>query len=73
MKLRNLKASFILKDKVTSLPKKKNYSFKQDTFTFNIYHHAPYLINVTGVKTFERLKLARQIIEKNIKTTAVKS
>ena len=37
MKLRNLKASFILKDKVSSLPKKKNYSFKQDTFTFNIY------------------------------------
>ena len=73
MKLRNLKASFILKDKVSALPKKKNYTFKQDTFTFNIYHHAPYLINVTGVKTFERLKLARQIIEKKIKTTSVKS
>ena len=72
MKLRNLKASFILKDKVSSLPKKKNYSFKQDTFTFNIYHHAPYLINVTGVKTFERLKLARQIIEKKLKQPLLK-
>ena len=72
MKLRNLKASFILKDKVSSLPKKKNYTFKQDTFTFNIYHHAPYLINVTGVKTFERLKLARQIIEKKLKQPVLK-
>ena len=65
MKLRNLKASFIFKDKVLTNEKKKNYTFKHDTFTFNIYHHPPYLINVTGVKTFERLKLAREIIEKN--------
>ena len=67
MKLRNLKASFIFKDKVLTNEKKKNYTFKQDTFTFNIYHHAPYLINVTGVKTFERLKLAREIIEQKLK------
>ena len=72
MKLRNLKASFILKNKVSALPKKKNHTFKQDTFTFNIYHHAPYLINVTGVKTFERLKLARQIIEERLQQPVVK-
>ena len=72
MKLRNLKASFILKDKVLRNEKKKNYTFKQDTFTFNIYHHAPYLINVTGVKTFERLKLARHIIEKKLQQPVLK-
>ena len=58
-----VKASFIFEEKVSSLPKVKNVTFKHDTFTFNIYHHAPYLVNVTGVKTFEQLKLARQIIE----------
>ena len=67
MKLRNLKASFILKEKVSTTEKKKNVTFKHDTFTFNIYRHAPYLVNVTGVKTFERLKLAREIIEKKLK------
>ena len=63
MKLRNLKASFILKEKVSKTENVKNYIFKHDTFTFNIYHHSPYLVNVTGVKTFERLKLAQIIIE----------
>ena len=72
MKLRNLKASFILKDKVPTLPKKKNVTFKQDTFTFNIYHHAPYLVNVTGVKTFDRLELARQIIEEKLQQSVLK-
>ena len=37
--------------------------FKRDNFTFNIYHHAPYLVNVTGVKTVERLNLAKKINE----------
>ena len=67
MKLKNLKASFILKERVSSLPKVKNVTFKQDNFTFNIYHHSPYLVNVTGVKTFERLKLARKIIEEKLR------
>ena len=72
MKLRNLKASFILKDKVPALPKKKNVTFKQHNFTFNIYHHSPYLVNVTGVKTFKLLKLARQIIEERLQQPVVK-
>ena len=72
MKLRNLKASFILKDNVSTTEKKKNYTFKQDTFTFNIYHHSPCLINVTGVKTFERLKLARHIIEEKLQQQVLK-
>ena len=72
MKLKNLKASFILKERVSSLPKVKNVTFKQDNFTFNIYHHSPCLVNVTGVKTFERLKLARQIIEKKLQQSVLK-
>ena len=72
MKLRNLKASFILKEKVSSLPKVKNVTFKQNNFTFNIYHHSPNLVNVTGVKTLERLKLARQIIEEKLQQAVVK-
>ena len=72
MKLRNLKASFILKEKVSSLPRVKNFTFKQDTFTFNIYRHSPCLINVTGVKTFERLKLARHIIEEKFQQQVLK-
>jgi len=72
MKLKNLKASFILKEKVPTLPKVKNVTFKQDNFTFNIYHHSPCLVNVTGVKTFERLKLARQIIEEKLQQSVLK-
>ena len=72
MKLRNLKASFILKEKVSKTENVKNYIFKHDTFTFNIYHHSPYLVNVTGVKTFERLKLAQIIIEKKLKQHVLK-
>ena len=66
MKLRNLKASFILKENVESLPKIKNVMFKLNSFTFTIYHHAPYLVNVTGVKSFERLKLAQKLIEEKM-------
>ena len=60
-----------MKDKVLTTEKKKNVTFKQDTFTFNIYRHSPYLVNVTGVKTFERLKLARQIIEEKLQQSVL--
>ena len=66
MKLRNLKASFILKEKVSKPVKVKNFTFKQDEFTFDIYHHLPTLVNVTGVKCFERLKIAKCIIEEKL-------
>ena len=66
MKLRNLKASFILEDKVCEQKKGKNCIFKLVGFTFTIYHHSPYLANVTGVKSFVRLKLAQQIIEEKL-------
>ena len=73
MKLRNLKASFILEEKVSSLPAVKNFTFKKDAFTFNIYRHSPCLVNVTGVKTFERMKLARQIIEEKLQQKVLKT
>ena len=69
MKLRNIKASFILKEKVCEQKKGKNYIFKCESFTFTIYHHTPYLVNVTGVRSFERLKLAQQIIEDKLQQT----
>ena len=55
MKLRYIKASFILNDKVCTQKKEKNYIFKHYGFTFTIYHCTPYLVNVTGVKSFERM------------------
>ena len=69
MKLRNIKASLILKEKVCEQKKGKNYIFKCESFTFTIYHHTPYLVNVTGVRSFERLKLAQQIIEDKLQQT----
>ena len=72
MKLRNIKASFILRDSVCKQKKGKNYILKHDGFTFTIYHHTPYLVNVTGVKSFERMNLARQIIEEKLQTSVVK-
>jgi TATA-box binding protein (TBP) (component of TFIID and TFIIIB) len=72
MKIRNVKASFILKTKVSTAEKKKNYIFKHDNFTFNIYLNSPYLVNVTGVKSFERLKLAKIIIEEKLKQRVLK-
>ena len=66
MKLRNLKASFIMKQKVSEPGKVKNFIFKYDEFTFTLYHHSPNLINVTVVKCFERLTLAQKIIKEKL-------
>ena len=59
MKLRNLKAFFILEDKVCEQGEGKNYIFKRDGFTFTIYHHSPYL-----VKSVERLKSLKKSCRK---------
>ena len=72
MKLRNIKASFILNDKVCMQKKEKNYIFKHYGFTFTIYHRTPYLVNVTGVKSFERMDIAKQIIEEKLQRTVKK-
>ena len=63
MKLRNVKASFILKNEIVIERKKKNNVFKHQSFTFNIYHHSPHIVHVTGVKSMELLKQAQYIIE----------
>ena len=67
MKLCNLKASFIFKKPVKTTKKVNNYIIRHAPFTFTIYHHAPYLVNVTGVKSLEQLTLAKEIIEKKLK------
>ena len=67
MKLRNIKASFILEEKFTTNQRGINYIFKHLGFTFTIYNHSLYLVNVTGIKSFDHLKLAREIIELEIK------
>merc|ERR1712215_374623 len=49
-----------------------NYIFKCLGFTLTIYNHSPYLVNVTGIKSFDHLKLAREIIELEIKINVKK-
>ena len=73
MKLCNIKASFILKENVFSTSKKvKNFTFKRNNFTFNIYQHSSYLINVTGLKCFHQLKIAQKIIEEKLQQKVMK-
>ena len=67
MKLCNLKASFIFKKPIETSKKVNNFIIRHAPFTFTIYHHAPYLVNVTGVKSLEQLTLAQGIIEKKLK------
>jgi TATA-box binding protein (TBP) (component of TFIID and TFIIIB) len=72
MKLRNLKASFILRKKVTTPTQIKNFIIKDGKFTFTIYHHSPNLVNVTGVKTFEQMHSAKKIIEQKLEQSVMK-
>ena len=37
-----------MKQKVSAPGKVKNFIFKNDEFTFTLYHHSPTLINVIG-------------------------
>ena len=52
MKLRNIKASFILEGIVSTNRKGINYIFKHEGFTFTIYNHTTLLVNVAGIKSF---------------------
>merc|ERR1711947_30482 len=63
---------FILEEKVCKQKQGINYVYKHLGFTFTIYNHSPYFVNVTGIKTFDRLKLAREIIEREIKINVKK-
>ena len=71
MRLRNLKASFILKQKVSTPGREKNFTFKHEEFTFNIYRHSSMLVNVTGVKCFESLN--KKMIETKLNQNVVKA
>ena len=67
MKLCNLKASFIFKKPVKTTKKCNNLIIRYSPFTFTIYHHAPHLVNVTGVKSLKQLTLAKEIIEEKVR------
>ena len=66
MKLRNLKASVFMKNKLSKPYRKKNYIFKLGGLTFTIYHHSSYLVNVTGLKSFQQLKEAQELLERKL-------
>ena len=66
MSIKNIKASFILEDKVDT-----SGIFKQKYVVYTIYPHAKNLVNVTGIKSFEQLEMAKKIIESKLKQKVV--
>ena len=70
MSIKNIKASFILKDKIDT--PSKNCIFKRDNVVFNIYPRVRNLVNVTGIKRFEQLEIAKKIVESKLKQKVVK-
>ena len=69
MTIRNIKASFILDEKVAS---PSNFVVKQNTFVITIYGHSRKLVNVTGIKSFDQLKEAKEMIEDKLKRRVIK-
>ena len=67
MSIKNIKASFILKDKVDT-----SGIFKQNNVVYTIYPHVKKLVNVTGLKSFEQLEIAKKIVESKLKQKVVK-
>ena len=63
MKLRNLKATLFMKNKLSIPCGAKNFILKREEFTFTIYRHSPYMVNATGVKSFQELKEAQELLE----------
>ena len=70
MSIKNIKASFILKDKIDT--PSKNCIFKRDNVVFTIYPRVRNLVNVTGIKRFEQLEIAKKIVESRLKQKVVK-
>ena len=52
-----------MKNKLSNTYRTKNRIFKLGGLTFTIYNHSSYLVNVTGVKSFLQLKVAKKILE----------
>ena len=70
MSIKNIKASFILEDEI-DIPS-KNCVFKRDNVVYTIYPHVRNLVNVTGIKRFEQLEIAKKIVESRLKQKVVK-
>ena len=66
MSIKNIKASFILEEKVDT-----SGTFKQNNVVYTIYPHVKNLVNVTGIKRFEQLEIAKKIIESKLKQKVV--
>ena len=66
MSIKNIKASFILDDKVNT-----SGIFKQNNVVYTIYPHVKTLVNVTGIKSFEQLEISKKIIESKLKQKVV--
>ena len=59
MSIKNIKASFILEDKIDT--PSRNCIFKQDKVVYTIYPHVRNLFNVTGIKRFEQLEIVKKL------------
>ena len=66
MSIKNIKASFILEDKVGM-----SGIFKQNNVVYTIYPHVKNLVNVTGIKSFQHLEISKKIIESKLKQKVV--
>ena len=66
MSIKNIKASFILEDKVNT-----SGILKQNNVVYTIYPHVKTLVNVTGIKSFEQLEISKKIIESKLKQKVV--
>ena len=66
MSIKNIKASFILEEKVDT-----SGTFKQNNVVYTIYPHVKNLVNVTGIKSFEQLEIVKKILESKLKQKVV--
>ena len=62
MSIKNIKASFIQEDKVDTYG-----IFKQNNVVYTFYPHVKNLVNVTEIKSFEQLEIAKKMIESKLK------
>ena len=69
MSIKNIKASFILEEKVAT--PSRNFILKRDNVVYTIYPHLRNLVNVTGIKSFQQLEKAKNIIESKLKQKVV--
>ena len=65
MSIKNIKASFILEDEIDT--PSKNCVFKRDNVVYTIYPRVRNLVNVTGIKRFEQLEIAKNLVESKLK------